>query len=341
MKHSKKILLAVLGLIFCLALAGTAQAQQPGYPGQTPAQMVLPAGTWITARLNTPLSSDVNQPGDFFTATLTQPLVVHGLVVARRGQILEGRVSGVQRAGRSRGTSSLGFEITAISLVDGQQLPVRTQLIEYAGPGSVGQDVATVAATTGVGAAIGAAVDGGFGAGIGALAGAAASTIGVLVTRGKPTVIYPEAVITFRTLEPLAIYTAQSAAAFRPVQQGDYWQPGERTALQRRAPAPPPRRGYYARYYYEPAPAFFYGPYYYGPGFYGPRFYGTRFYGTSVVIQSGPRIHRHYVRPYRSRVVIRHSRPHRDRVVVRRRHRGRGRPGRWPAPGVRSPSCAG
>jgi hypothetical protein len=68
---------------------------------------------------------------------------------------------------------------------------------------------------------------------MGAIAGAGASTIGVLVTRGRPTVVYPEAALTFRTLAPLTIATENSAHAFEPVKQDDYEGPKR---LERRAP---------------------------------------------------------------------------------------------------------
>src|SRR6266404_4856293 len=45
--------------------------------------LTLPAGTLISVRMNQPLSSDHNQPGDGFTATLQQPLVAGGYVIAR------------------------------------------------------------------------------------------------------------------------------------------------------------------------------------------------------------------------------------------------------------------
>src|ERR1044071_6607427 len=51
-----------------------------------PSQVTLPAGTYVRVRVNDKLSSDKNQPGDFFTATLEQPLVANGVVVAQRGQ---------------------------------------------------------------------------------------------------------------------------------------------------------------------------------------------------------------------------------------------------------------
>src|SRR5579864_3967613 len=47
-----------------------------------PPQLTIKQGTWATVRTNSWLSSDRNQQGDTFTATLEQPLVVDGFVVA-------------------------------------------------------------------------------------------------------------------------------------------------------------------------------------------------------------------------------------------------------------------
>jgi len=56
-----------------------------------PPSITLPAGTVIPVRLNDWLSSDKNQSGDRFSATLEQPLVANGWVVAVRGQVVTGR----------------------------------------------------------------------------------------------------------------------------------------------------------------------------------------------------------------------------------------------------------
>ncbi len=245
-------------------------APQSSSPAQS-SQLILPAGAWITVRVNEPLSSDQNRPGDGFSATLAQPLVADGYVIARRGQTIAGRVADTQKAGRTKGTSRLAIELTEISLVDGQQLPVRTQLVEYSGGTSKGRDATAIATTTGIGAAIGAAADGGFGAGMGAIAGAAASTIGVLVTRGRPTVILPEATLTFRTLAPLTISTERAGQAFQLVRQEDY----EPRQLQHRAVVRPSLYppmyypGYYAPYPYFYGPSFFYSRpvFFHGRGF--------------------------------------------------------------------------
>jgi len=259
--------------------------QDPGQPPPpmqqqqaVPAQLTLRQGTFVTVRINQMLSSDRNQPGDSFTAVLDRPIVIDGVTVAYRGQTVAGRVAEAQKAGRVQGTSKLGLELTDISLVDGQQLPLRSQMLARNGDTSVGSDVGAVAGTTAVGAAVGAAADWGRGAAIGAGAGAAAGVAGVLLSRGRPTVIYPEAVMTFRVETPVTISTAQAPQAFRYATAEDYGrQDGSRPppSLHQRsdmAPQPMP-------YYYGPA----YDPYYYGYGpsvgiYVGRGYYGRGYY---------------------------------------------------------------
>jgi len=184
--------------------------------------LVLPAGTLMSIRVNQPLSTDRNQPGDGFSAILQQPLVAGGYIIAARGQSVLGRVTESVRAGYNHGTSKLGVELGELTLVDGQQMPIHTELVEQRGGTSRGRDAAAIAGTTGLGAAIGASVNGGVGAAVGAGIGAVVSSIGVMSTRGKDTMIYPETILTFRTREAVTINTSRSAAAFQPVAPQDY-----------------------------------------------------------------------------------------------------------------------
>ena len=247
---------------------------------QSPAPVLtLPAGTLITVRTTQTISSDRNRQGDAFTTILEQPLVVQGWVVSRRGQIVEGHVAVAQNAGRVRGVSQLALELTEMVLVDGQQLPIRTQLVQTSEGTSRGRDVQGVGAASGIGALIGAAAGGGRGAAIGAAAGAAAGVAGVLSTRGQPTEIYPETVLTFRLEEPVRIHTDQSQHAFRAVTAEDY---SDRGGLRN-----PPRRYSVEAY----RPPYYYPPYYY-PGYYPySGFIGYYGYGLWPRIYVGPRIH--------------------------------------------------
>jgi hypothetical protein len=256
--------------------------QQQSYP-PVPASLSVPAGTYLTVRINQLLSSDKNQQGDAFSASLVKPLVINGVVVAEPGQTLGGRVTEAVKAGRIEGVARLGVQLTDLTLVDGQQIPIHSSLISRSGPTSVGRDAGAIAGTTALGAAVGAAADWGRGAAIGAGAGAAVGIIGVLVTRGHPSVLYPEQILTFRIEAPLAISTTTSPQAFRYVQPGEYDRPEY-------GAQPPPQMGYYAGapypavapapYYGYPYPYYGYGygyPYYWGPGvslYLGGRYWG-------------------------------------------------------------------
>src|SRR5262249_51278577 len=139
-----------------------------------PTHLTVRAGTYIVVRINQALSSDRNQAGDAFSASLARPLVVDGVVVAQTGQTVGGRVAEAQKAGRVTGTSRLRLQLTDLVLVDGQQLPIQSQMVTRSGPTTEGRDAGAIAGTTALGAAVGAAADWGRGAAIGAGAGAAA-----------------------------------------------------------------------------------------------------------------------------------------------------------------------
>ena len=233
--------------------------------------LTMKQGAILTVRIKEPLSSDHSHVGDVFSATLTQPVIVLGIVVARYGQSAVGQVVEAKKAGRVSGVSRLGITLTSLTLVDGQTVPIQSQLLVHEGPTSVGRDAAAIAGTTGVGAAIGAAANWGKGAAIGAGIGAAVGTIGVLLTRGYPTVVEPETLLTFEVTAPLTIETNNAPQAFRFVEPADYPSPQAPPQQVLAYPAPPafpyPYYVYYAPPYYP-----YYYPYWGNPYFYGPSF---------------------------------------------------------------------
>jgi hypothetical protein len=229
-----------------------------------PTELTVKPGTFVTVRVNEMLNSNRNLAGDPFSAILTQPLVADGVVVAQRGQMVYGRVAAAQKS-HADTPSSLSLELTGLTLVDGTQAPVQSQLVAWEGGRTpAGQQAGTVIGTTALGAGVGAAAGWGTGAAIGAGAGLAVGAVAALVTRNHPTVVYPETAMTFRINAPVVVSTANAPEAFRYVSPNDYNRPAP---LQARTgpPAPP----YYGRYYSP-----YYGPYpypygywpYYGPG---------------------------------------------------------------------------
>ena len=255
--------MVIMSAMLVFSSSGIAFANEAGLVSPP---LTIRSGTVVTVRMNQMLSSDHSEVGDLFTATLTQPLVVNGIVVAHRGQNVIGHVVEARKAGRVSGVSRLGITLTDLTVADGQSVPIQSQLLVSDGGRTVRRDSVGVAGTTGLGAAIGAAAGVGTGAAIGAGVGAAAGTLGVLLTRGKPTVIYPETLLTFRVTAPVSVETNSAPQVFRFVERADY-APNEDDSRQVATIAPAVPGYAYPQYVYA-APAYYY-PYsypYYWPG---------------------------------------------------------------------------
>jgi hypothetical protein len=156
-------------------------------------------------RIGETLSAARLETGDTFLATLEQPLVIDGFVIAERGARVEGRVAEAMPATRAGGPSHLGIELVRLSTSDGQRVRIRTEQFKKDGASSAGSDLAKIGVGAAIGAAIGAAAGGGKGAAIGAGVGGAAGTADVLLTRGKPAEIPVETRVNFRVQEPIIL----------------------------------------------------------------------------------------------------------------------------------------
>jgi hypothetical protein len=156
-------------------------------------------------RLVDGLTSQRNQPGDSFTATLDKELEVDGFVIAERGARVEGRVIKSDPSGRIQGVSALQVELVRLYLSDGQIVNVRTDPFERRSEASRREDAEKVGAGAAIGAVIGGVAGGGKGAAIGAGVGVAAGAGGAIATRNKPAALPPETRLTFRLRSTLTI----------------------------------------------------------------------------------------------------------------------------------------
>jgi hypothetical protein len=177
----------------------------PPPPPPEPKTVTIPAGTLLAVRVDETLRSDRNQSGDSFRATLEQPLVVDGFVIAERGSRVEGRVSEVDPGGRVKGVANMTLELVRLTTSDGQRVNLQTETFARQGEKNVKGDLAKVGVAAGIGAAIGAIAGGGKGAAIGAGVGGAAGAGGVAATRGKAAEVPAETRLSFRLREPITI----------------------------------------------------------------------------------------------------------------------------------------
>jgi hypothetical protein len=178
--------------------------QAPKEPPK-PRTVTLAEGSLLSVRVNEALSTTKNKAGDTFSASLEQPLVVDGLVVAEKGAWVQGRVVEAVESGKVKGLAQLKIELVQLETSDKQRVKLETASFERAAEASTKSDATKVAIGAGIGAAIGAIAGGGKGAAIGAGAGGAAGAGSVLLTRGKPAEIASETRITFRLAKPVAL----------------------------------------------------------------------------------------------------------------------------------------
>lgn len=170
-----------------------------------PRSVTIASGTLVNIRLGETISTERSRQGDSFMATLDEPLVIDGLVIAEKGARANGRIVDLVEAGRIKGTSHLSLELTSLMLSDGQKVELRTARFEKEGPSSKTEDTQKVGIGAAIGAAIGAIAGGGKGAAIGAASGGAAGGGVVAATRGKPALLTAETKISFRVEQPVTI----------------------------------------------------------------------------------------------------------------------------------------
>ncbi|HEY3442170.1 MAG TPA: hypothetical protein VGK29_15530 [Paludibaculum sp.] len=176
----------------------------PAQPRQ-PQTVTIPAGTMITVRLRDTLRASSASTDDPFHATLDQPLIVDGMVLAERGTAQRGRVTESVAAGRVKGRAALTLELTQLVTSDGQKIDIHTESYRKEAASGLKSDAAKAGVMAGIGAAIGAMAGGGKGAAIGAGVGGAAGAGTVLATKGQDAEIPSETRLTFRLKDPVTL----------------------------------------------------------------------------------------------------------------------------------------
>lgn len=177
-------LLKITFLVTLLALVAGAQT--------------IPAGTRLTVRVGSEISSGTAKAGDRFDATLARPLMLNGKTLARTGAPVRGKVTSAKSSGRLHAPGELTLRLSSVQ-VNGRMVLVSTSSYSAKGKSHTKSNATKIGGGAAAGALIGGLVGGGKGAGIGALAGGGAGT-GVAAATGKEEAVVPaEAALTFTT----------------------------------------------------------------------------------------------------------------------------------------------
>lgn len=160
------------------------------------AAQTIPAGTKITIRTASEISSKTAKAGNRFEGTLARDLVVGGKTIAKAGAPVRGKITSAKSSGRLHAPGELALRLTAVE-VSGKMVTVSTGSHFAKGKGHTKSNATKIGGGAAAGALIGALAGGGKGAAIGAGVGAGAGT-GVAVATGKEEAVIPaESALTF------------------------------------------------------------------------------------------------------------------------------------------------
>jgi hypothetical protein len=166
--------------------------------------VTVPAGTHLLVRMIDSVDSNKNHPGDIFRASLESDLDVNGVVVARKGADVYGRLAEAKEAGHFEGKSDLKLELTDL-VVNNQRQPIMTGEYEVSGSSRGSNTAKKVGGGAVAGAIIGAIAGGGKGAAIGAGVGGGAGAAVQVLTRGQQVHVPSETLLDFRVEQPFTI----------------------------------------------------------------------------------------------------------------------------------------
>ena len=178
--------------------SATAPTQDPPVAqNAAPAQLIIPAGTPISVRLQQRLSSASAVPGERFEAVVDEPVVVGDRIAIPVGAMAEGHVIVARHSGRFHHPGKLGLTLDRVT-VDRQIIAFNTSHVVARGRSHKKRNWGWIGGGTGGGAVIGALAAGGKGALIGSGIGAVAGTTTAFITGKKNVVFDNERRLRFR-----------------------------------------------------------------------------------------------------------------------------------------------
>jgi len=166
--------------------------------GIAAAAETIPAGTRLTVRMGSAISSGTARSGQTFDATLARSLVLNGKTLAKEGTPVQGKVTFAKSSGRLHAPGQLSLRLTSVE-VNGKMVPISTRAYYAKGKSHKKGNFEKIGGGAAAGALIGGLAGGGKGALIGTAVGAGAGT-GVAAATGKEEAVVPaEAALAFTT----------------------------------------------------------------------------------------------------------------------------------------------
>jgi hypothetical protein len=156
----------------------------------------IPAGTSVTVRIGSEISSGTATVGQAFEGSLARKLVVGGKTIAPAGATVRGKVTLAKSSGRLHAPGQLSIRLTSIQ-ASGRPIAVSSSSYHVEGKGHMKSNATKIGGGAAAGAVIGALAGGGKGAAIGSVVGAGAGTGVAAATGREEAVISAEKAVAF------------------------------------------------------------------------------------------------------------------------------------------------
>lgn len=191
--------------------AGQADNTAPGNAatspkkGETSATVTVPAGTELSIRLASAISSGTASAGSGFEGTLASPLVIGGVQVAAVGSAVTGTVTNAVSSGRLSRPAELELTLNSLTPRGGANVAISTSTWGAKGDSHKKRDIEMMGGGAAGGALIGALAGGKKGALIGTLIGGGGGTAVAAGTGKKEITLASETKLGFTLSQAIAL----------------------------------------------------------------------------------------------------------------------------------------
>jgi hypothetical protein len=169
-----------------------------------PTSEELPAGTPITVRLQSGVSSLSSHPGERFDAVIDQPVVIESRAVLARGTKVVGTVLAAKASGALHDPGYLRLTLSTVT-INGNSVPLTTTTIFAKAGSNEKRNFAIIAGGASGGALPGGVAGSGKGALIGTAGGTTSETATAYATGAKDVSFGAKRRLTFRLTQAVAL----------------------------------------------------------------------------------------------------------------------------------------
>jgi hypothetical protein len=181
--------------------------EEPPPPPPAPefVDLQIPADSVLGLQVERTVTSELARVEDKVSARVTRDVRVGSRVAIPAGSVVAGSVTEVDRGGKMKGKARLAVRFHTVTLGDGTQLPIRTDVVVREGESPAKETAAKVGGAAIGGAILGAILGGGKGAVLGGAIGAAGGTAATMAGKANPAVLPAGSTVSVRMQQPVTV----------------------------------------------------------------------------------------------------------------------------------------